>query len=67
MMHSLGGTKLRRYIDLRHNSIQDAIFKRVVDLQHIPTTKQLADGMTKLLKRQMFQSMLQNLNVIPGP
>ena len=65
MMQSLGGTKLRRFIDIKHNYIQDILERKTVKLEHIPTNRQLADGLTKALKRQPFASMLHNLNIRP--
>lgn len=54
MVFSLGGTKLSKFIDLRHKFIQDEIKKRRISYNHVTTDKMKADILTKPLTRHKF-------------
>lgn len=54
MLFFLGGTKLSKFIDLRHQFIQLEIKRRSIQYKHVPSEKMKADILTNVLTRHKF-------------
>jgi hypothetical protein len=58
-----GPTKLTKYIDVKHHSIQQQVASNAFRLQQISTTDQMAEFLTKPLKRVLFQRACKLLHL----
>lgn len=55
--------KRTKHIDIRYHFIRDAVRNKLVDVQHIPTQKMIADVLTKPLCRVNHQKCVQGLGL----
>ena len=46
-----------KHIDIRHHFIRDLVENKVIQLEYIPTERQLADIFTKALDTARFESL----------
>ena len=53
-----------KHIDIRYHFIREQLDKGIINLEYIPSTKQLADGFTKALPRIKFQEWVKKLGLI---
>ena len=63
MIETLGGTKRRKFMDLRHHAITDQLKRYGITLIHVPSDQMKADIMTKQLARSEFRHQRSRLNV----
>ena len=63
MIRSLGGTKRRKFIDVRHHEIIDKLDRYGVEVQHVESAKQKADMFTKSLGRVAFKEQRARLRI----
>lgn len=52
-----------KHIDYRYHYIRECIKDRHVDLQHVPSSENIADGMTKPLPKELFSSFRYEFGV----
>eukprot|EP00940_MAST-03C_sp_MAST-3C-sp2_P003302 g3302.t1 len=50
-------TKRNRHIDMRFHGARDAVVRNIIDVEWIPTNKQVADLMTKNFVRSKFEDL----------
>ena len=55
-----GDHRTTKHIDTRKEFARDAVNKGLIKLVYVPTAEQLADGMTKALPNQLFQTICLN-------
>ena len=55
-----GDHRTTKHIDTRKEFARDAVTKGLIKLVYVPTAEQLADGMTKALPNQLFQTICLN-------
>ena len=55
-----GDHRTTKHIDTRKEFARDAVTKGLIKLVYVPTAEQLADGMTKALPTQLFQTICLN-------
>jgi hypothetical protein len=53
-----------KHIDIRHHALRDMIRLKTISLVYIPTTDQVADILTKQLKKPQFQFLRSKLGVL---
>lgn len=63
MVHSLGGTKRSKFIDLRHCYIQKKIKNHKINYTHVRSSNIKADICIKPLTRAKFKSLREMLGV----
>lgn len=56
-----------KHIDIQHHWVRGQIADGAVDLQYVPTEKQVADGLTKALCRDKFEAFRSLLGLEPRP
>ena len=56
-----------KHIDIQHHWVRGQIADGIVDLQYVPTDKQVADGLTKALCRDKFELFRNLLGLEPRP
>ncbi|KAL1955815.1 hypothetical protein VTO42DRAFT_8054 [Malbranchea cinnamomea] len=72
-IHSDGGrefineslTRRSRHIEIRFHLLRDLVLKGEISLQHIASTANLADGLTKPLARDLFKEF--QVRLVSGP
>jgi hypothetical protein len=52
-----------KHIEMRYHYVRDMIAKKEVILEYIPTTRMLADPLTKAISRDLFQAHVKMLGV----
>ena len=52
-----------KHIDIRHHFIRDLVEDKVIQLEYIPTERQLADIFTKALDTARFESLRSSLGL----
>ena len=57
--------KRSKHIDTRYHFIRDCVDRGEVDIDHVSTSEQLADILTKALGRVRFAELRQLLGVVP--
>ena len=53
-----------KHIPLRYHFLKDQVANKIVQLQYIPSTEQIADIFTKPLPKKQFEYLRQKLGVI---
>lgn len=53
-----------KHIAVKYHYIRDLVYKGIIDLIHIPTKDQKADGLTKSLERVKFNIFLTQINMV---
>ncbi|KAE9193583.1 hypothetical protein PF005_g18012 [Phytophthora fragariae] len=59
-----GYTPRAKHIDLRAHFVRDHVAKETINVIHVPSAKQLADYLTKLLPTPQFTALLQLSGVV---
>ena len=67
MAEHAGWQSRAKHIDLRYHFVQDAIQDVVINMQYVPTAKQLADFMTKSLPTPQFIKLVKLSGIVEGP
>lgn len=52
-----------KHIDIQHHYIRDEVAAGRIDLQYIPTSEMVADGMTKALTHAKFHGFVKQMNM----
>ena len=52
-----------KHIDVRYHFVRDCVILGKIGLEKIPTTDNVADGMTKCLSADQFQSLRHDMGV----
>ena len=63
MIRSLGGTKRRKFIDIRHHAVIDKLDRYGIEVQSVESAKQRADLFTKALGRLAFKEQRARVRV----
>lgn len=53
----------KKDIDIQYHYIRGKIAARQINLQYIPTTKMIADGLTKALTHAKFHTFVKQMNI----
>ena len=53
-----------KHIDIQHHYVREVVEAGKVDIQFVPTTKQVADGLTKPLPRVAFEPFRDALGLV---
>jgi hypothetical protein len=56
--------KRTKHIQVSHHSTRDYVKNKVLELQYIPTAKQLADVTTKIVRGSTMQALAKTMNLI---
>ena len=55
-----------KHIPIKYHFLKEQVTNKVVQLNYIPSTEQIADIFTKPLAKTPFEYLRQNLGVIPA-
>jgi hypothetical protein len=55
-----------KHIDIRHHFVREAVEHQTISVKYIPTTENIADGLTKPLPRPAFELFVRNLGLLPA-
>ena len=55
-----------KHIDIRHHFVREAVEHQTISVKYIPTSENIADGLTKPLPRPAFELFVRNLGLLPA-
>lgn len=64
MTENMGTTRLSKHIDVQYHFNREMLERGIIDLIHVSTVDQLADGLTKGLPRDRHNALAKAMGLV---